>query len=237
MVRTVVYDDFDIDHRETSQNACFHCFFDTGFNGADVFLRNSAANDFVFKFVAFALFLRNEFEPAVTILTTAAGLTLEETTRLDIFADGFAVSNLRFADVAVYFEFTGHAVDDDIQMEFAHTGDDGLAGFSIGLDFECRVFFSQTSQGNAHFFLVSFRLRFNGYGNNRIREFHLFKNDRVFFIAQCIACSRIFQANDTADIARVGFLDFFTVVSVHPEDTANTFFFTFCRVVDIGTGL
>ena len=112
-----------------------------------------------------------------------------------------------------------------------------MTGFSIGLDFECRVFFSQTSQGNAHFFLVSFRLRFNGYGNNRIREFHLFKDDRMFFIAQCIACSRIFQADDTADIARVGFLDFFTVVSVHPEDTANTFFFTFCRVVDIGTGL
>lgn len=52
----------------------------------------------------------------------------------------------------------------------------------------------------------------------------------MFFIAQCIACSRIFQADDAADIARVGFPDFFTVVSVHPEDTANTFFLPFVEL-------
>jgi hypothetical protein len=96
----------------------------------------SAAHDFVIKFKAFALLPCGSmtFEPAVAVLTTAAGLTNEETfeTSTD-FADGFAVSNLRFADVAVHVEFTGHAVDDDIQVEFAHTGDDGLAGFRIGL--------------------------------------------------------------------------------------------------------
>ena len=77
-------------------------------------------------------------------------------------------------------------------MEFAHTGDDGLTRFSIGLDFESWIFFSQTSQGNAHFFLVSFRLRFNSNGNNRIGEFHLFEDDRILFIAERIACRRIF---------------------------------------------
>ena len=70
MVRAVIYGNFDVNHREACQNTGFHSFFNTSFNRTDIFLRNSTANDFVFKFVAFALFLRNEFEPAVTILTT-----------------------------------------------------------------------------------------------------------------------------------------------------------------------
>ena len=121
-------------------------------------------------------------------------------------------------------------------MKFAHAGDDGLACFSIGVYFEGRIFFCQTGKGYAHLFLVSFGLRFNSNGDNRIREFHFFQNDRVFFIAKCIASRRIFETNNTANITCIGDRNFFTVVSVHTQDTAYTFFFAFCRVVDICTG-
>jgi hypothetical protein len=48
--------------------------------------------------------------------------------------DGLPVGHLGLADVGVDPEFTGQAVDDDFQMQFAHPGDQGLVGLFIGLD-------------------------------------------------------------------------------------------------------
>ncbi len=66
------------------------------------------------------------------------GLTNEFAFGFDGLADGFAVSYLRLAYGAFNVEFTSHAVNDDVQMEFAHAGDDRLVGFWIGIYSECR---------------------------------------------------------------------------------------------------
>ena len=100
-------------------------------------------------------------------------------------------------------------------MQFAHAGDNGLTRFGIRLNFERRIFFGQASKGNAHLFLVGFRLRFNSYGNNRFGEFHFFQNNGVLFVAQRIPRRCILQADNGTDITGVRRLNFFTVVSVH----------------------
>ena len=38
MVRAVIYGNFDVNHREACQNACFHSFFNTSFNRTDISL-------------------------------------------------------------------------------------------------------------------------------------------------------------------------------------------------------
>ena len=172
----------------------------------------------------------------MTILTTTTRLTNEFTFRFNSFTNSFAISYLRFTYVTFYFEFTVHTVNDDIQVKFAHTGDNSLTCFFISTNFESRIFFCQTSKSCTHFFLVSFCFRFNSNGDNWFREFHGFKNYRILFITKSITSSSIFQAYSCSDVASVNHVDFFTSVSVHLKNTADTFFLTFCGVENVGTG-
>ena len=75
--------------------------------------------------------------------------------------NGFAVGNLRLADICLNVKLALHAVDEDFEMELAHAGHDRLTGIFIGMNAECRVFFCEALQSDAHFFLIGFRFRFN----------------------------------------------------------------------------
>jgi len=77
--------------------------------------------------------------------------------------DRFAVRNLRFARVGVHFELAKHPVADDFQVQLTHPGDDGLACVFVRINPESRVFFRETLQSDAHFFLIQFCLGFNGH--------------------------------------------------------------------------
>ena len=234
MVRTIEHGDADIHHRIAGYNTVVHSFLNTGFHRSDVFFRNSAADNLVFELEAFAGLQRSQFQPAVTILAFTTGLTNEFAFALYALADGFSVGYLRVTHSAVYVEFSLQTVNNDIQVKFAHTGNNGLGRFSVSADTERRIFFSQFSQGDAHLFLVSFRLRFDGYGNNRFREDHGFQDNRSFFIAQGVTGAGVFQANSSSDIAGIYIIDFRSVVGVHTQDTANTFSLVFVGVVYIG---
>ena len=102
---------------------------------------------------------------------------------LDLLADGFAVGDLRAADVGLHVELALHAVDDDVQMELAHARDDGLAGFFVGLDAEGLVFFGQAAHGMAHLLLVGFGLRLDGDGDDGLGEGDLLEDDRLLRVA------------------------------------------------------
>src|SRR5438034_546604 len=79
--------------------------------------------------------LRLQLQHHMTVLAMAAGL-------LDEFplgfgagaADGFAIRNLRLADVGFDAELASHPLHQDFQMQLAHAGNDGLARFLIGVD-------------------------------------------------------------------------------------------------------
>src|SRR5690606_38987934 len=200
----------------------------------NVFLRNHTADHFVDELQLFRIRIirRREANPAMTVLTAASGLTHELAFDFTGIADTLAVSNLRLADVGLNLELTAHAVDDDVEVQLAHTGNDGLAGLFIGVDAERRIFLGQLRQRDTHFFLVDLGLRLNGNRNNRIGEIHALQHDDLVRITQRIAGGHVFQTDTGGDVAGQDLFDFGALVSVHLHHTANALFLLFDRVVD-----
>ncbi len=114
----------------------------------------------------------------MAILAAAAGLADKLAFGLDGLADRFLVGDLRRADIGFDLEFAEHAVDDDVEMQFAHAGDQGLSGFLVGIGPEGRVFFSQLGEGNHHLVLAGLGFRLDGHLNDRFGEIHGFQDDR-----------------------------------------------------------
>ena len=111
-----------------------------------------------------------QFDLAVAVLTLTAGLLDVLAFRERLLANRFAVGDLRTANIGLHVIFAQHAVDDDFQVQFAHAGDQGLAGIGFGGNAESRIFLRQTLHGHAQFVLVSLGFRLDGHGNNRRRE-------------------------------------------------------------------
>ena len=62
---------------------------------------------------------------------------------LDGLRNCFAVGHLWLTDGRVDLELTEHAVDEHLEMQFAHSGDDGLRGVFVGTNLEGRIFFGE----------------------------------------------------------------------------------------------
>src|SRR5271163_3053680 len=157
----------------------------------------------------------------MAVLTAAARLAHEFALRLHRAADGFAIGDLRLADIRFDLEFALHAVDDDFQMQLAHAFDDGLAGLGVGMHAEGRIFLGQTLQGETHFLLVDLGFRFNGYGNHRFRELHLFQNNDLVEIGESVAGGDVLQAHRGGDVAGAHFFDFRPIAGMHLQQAAD----------------
>ena len=94
-------------------------------------------------------------------------------------ADGFAVSNLRLADVGLDLEFAAHAVDQDVEVELAHAADDGLAGVFVEGDLEGRVLIGELLDGRGELLLVTLGLGLDGDRDHGLREAHGLEHDLV----------------------------------------------------------
>ena len=117
------------------------------------------------------------------------------------FADRFAIGDLRFAYVGFNLVLTHHAINDDLKMQFAHTTDDSLPTVRISVNFERRVFLSETSERHTHFFLVGFGLRLNRHRNHRNCKRNRLERDGMFFIADGVAGADVFQSDGSANIS------------------------------------
>src|SRR5690606_429449 len=242
MVGTIVQSDLDVDHRVTRDDTILQLFEGPFLDRRHVFLGNHTTDDFgseleVHLFVAFLVRLseRLDTQPDMTELTATTGLTNELAFLLDTAADGFAVGDLRLADVGFHLELATHAVNDDIQVQFTHTGDDGLTSLFVGLDAEGRIFLSQLAQSNTHLLLVSLGLGLHCHGDNRLRELHALENQLVVDVAQGVTSGDVLQTDTGSDIASVHFLDLFARVRVHLYDTTHTLLLLLDRVIDTVT--
>src|SRR6266568_4227099 len=128
--------DLEVHHREARQDAALHGLDDALLDGADELLRDRAPDDDVLEFEALARLLRDEAQPAVTVLALAAGLADVAALRLHRLGDGLAVGHLRLADVRLHLELAEHAVYQDLEVELAHAAHDGLARLLVGADAE-----------------------------------------------------------------------------------------------------
>ena len=69
----------------------------------------------------------------MAVLAAAAGLADEPAFACRRLRDGLAVGDLRVADIRLDVELAHHAVDDDLEVQLAHAGDDRLAGLLVGM--------------------------------------------------------------------------------------------------------
>ena len=135
--------------------------------------------------------------------------------------DRLAIGNLRRADIRLDLELATHAVDDDVEVKFAHAGDDRLAGLFVGLDAEGRVLGSKTIEREAHLFLVALGLRLDGDLDDRLGEFHALQDDRLQRIAERVAGGGLLEAGQRDDVASKGLFDVCARIGVHLQHAAD----------------
>src|SRR3989449_2952514 len=170
----------------------------------------------------------------MAILAPAAGLPDVAPLGLRALANGFLVCDLRPADVGLHAELPQHAVDNDLQVQLAHAGDQGLTSFLVETDLERGVFLGQLGQRGTELLFVGLRLGFDGHGNDRFGELHRFQYDGMVLVAQGVAGRRVAQADGGDYVAGGGLRNVLPVVGMHLQDTADQFLLAFIRIVDIG---
>ena len=115
--------------------------------------------------------------------------------------EGFLIVHLRGALVDLEFELAAEAVDDDFEVQFTHTADNGLVGFFVIINFESWIFFSQFSQSHTQFIQVFLRFRLYRNSDHRLRESHTFQNNRLIDIAKRITGAKVFDPHGGGNIS------------------------------------
>src|SRR5690606_41945728 len=124
VVRAVVERDLDVDDGVAGDHAVLHLLLDALVDGRNVLLRNDAADDRVDELVARPRLLRLDTQVDMAVLAAAARLTDELAFLLDRLPDRLAIRDLRLPDVRVDLDLAPHTVDDDVEVQLAHAGDD-----------------------------------------------------------------------------------------------------------------
>src|SRR5690606_1355719 len=134
------------------QYAVRHRSFETFLYRWDVFFWNRTTHDLVNElqpaFVVIRINRRND-NLDVGKLTAATGLLLVRFAMLRRASNGFFVRYLRGTLVYLHLKLTPQAVDQNIQVQLAHSGNYRLPGFLVGIHHECWVLLGKLSQGHA----------------------------------------------------------------------------------------
>ena len=157
----------------------------------------------------------------MTVLTATAGLAHELAFLLDLGADRLAVGDLGLAHVGLDLELAAHAVDDDLQVQLTHAGDDGLTGFLVRVHAEGRIFLGELGQRDTHLLLVGLGLRLHRDRDHRLGELHPLERDDVLHVRQRVAGGDVLETDRGGDVAGPHFLDLVALVGVHLQDTAD----------------
>src|SRR5207237_1109168 len=89
--------------------------------------------------------------PSLAAIEPATALLADESAdAVGLALDRLAIGDLRLADVRVDGKLAQHAVDDDLEVQLAHAGDDRLGGLLVGVDLERRVFLGELGERLAH---------------------------------------------------------------------------------------
>ena len=133
-------------------------------------------------------------------------------------------------------EFALQTIDDDIQVQFTHTGDDGLATLLVGLNGERGIFLSELRKTGRKLVEILLGLGLYCDTDHGIGEFHGFKYDGCIFFCERITRADVLETDTGTDITCTNHLNRILLVGVHLEDTRNAFFLTRTYVVNIRTG-
>ncbi|CAB4616573.1 unannotated protein [freshwater metagenome] len=150
--------------------------------------------------------------------------------------DRLAVSNLWLTNVGFNLELATHAVNEDVEVKLAHSGDDGLTGFFIGADLEGGVFFSKALNSRTQLLLVALGLGLDRHVDNRGWEGHRFENNRVARVAQSFTSGGVLESHNSHDVTGTHARDFFTLVGVHLVNLADALLAALHAVEHLSSG-
>src|SRR5699024_8533173 len=144
-------------------NTSLGCLFDTLSNCRNVFLRNRTTDNGRLELEGLLCIgiHGSKFNCTLSVLSTTAGLFCRLVFLIRRLGECLLVCYLRSAYVSLYVKLAQQTVYDNLQMQLAHTGNDGLAGFLVGLCTEGRILLGQFCQGLAHLLLTSLGLGFD----------------------------------------------------------------------------
>src|SRR5687768_1061169 len=227
VVGAVLEGELHVDHGVAGEHAELHGVLTTLVDRRDVLLRDATTADVVDELVASAgaglgVDVRTEVDDDLGELTRTAGLLLVGVgVLLDRVADRLAVGHLRLADGRLDAELALHAVDEDLQVELAHAGDDRLTGLFVGLDREGGVLVGEALDRGAELLLVTLGLRLDRDLDHRGRERHRLEDDLVLRVAQGVTGLGVLEAHDGHDLTGTDRRDLLTLVGVHLVDLAD----------------
>src|ERR671916_209799 len=215
----------DAHHRVAGEDAVLHGVLHALVDRGDVLPRDATTGDGVDELVGGGVtadLQRLQRHLDLRELTGPTGLLLVGVVvLLDGLADRLAVGDLRLADVGLDLELAPHAVDEDLQVQLAHAGDDRLTGLLVEADLEGRVFLGQLLDGRAQLLLVALGLRLDGDRDDRRGEGHRLQDDRVLRVAERVTRGGLLQPDDGDDLAGAHALALLALVGVHLVDLAD----------------
>src|SRR5690606_31184922 len=186
------------------------------------------------KFEAFLLVLAGpDFEHNIGKFTATTRLFLVDLLMINILGECFLVSNLGSALVNLYLEFTSESVDNNLEVQFTHTAEDGLTGLLVGMHTKSRILFDEFSDSHAELVSVGLFLRFNSVADNGLGEDHRFENNLALLVAKSISGFDILKSDDRSDITCLEAFDLVLLIRVHLEDTRDTLLVARPRIVHI----
>jgi hypothetical protein len=127
----------------------------------------------------------------VTVLAVTTRLADEPALGFGLLRDGFAISDFGFSDVGLDLEFTLQTVDDDFEMELAHTGDDRLTRLFVRKGAERGILLSELLKTQPELVEVGLGLRLDGDRDDGLGKRHALEDDRIFLLAESVARARV----------------------------------------------
>src|SRR4051794_16449456 len=211
--------------RVPGQHAVLHRVLGAGVDRRDELPRDATTGHRVDELVRRAVGLhrqRLELDDDLRVLAGATGLLLVDEIELGHgAADRLAVGHLRLADVGLDVELSAHAVDQDVQVQLTHAGDDRLTGLLVVADPEGRVLLGQALDRGTQLLLVGLALRLDGHRDDRLREGHRLQDHLVRRVAQGVAGGGLLETLHGDDVPRVRARALLTLVGVHLVDLAD----------------
>ena len=168
----------------------------------------------------------------MAVLTATAGLTHELHVRLSRTAQRFTVRNLRRTRVRLDFELAHQTIQNDLEVQLTHTGDDRLTRLLVRTNLESRVLFRQRDQTLGKLVAIARRFRLNRNRNHRLGERHRLEHNRLLLEADRITGGHVLQPDRSRDVAGEDLLLLNPLVCVHLEQTPETLTLVRARIVN-----
>ena len=224
MIRTVVHRHTNARKRVAGNDAVLHGLLDALVHGGNERARDAATHDLVNKLIAVARAVgpneRLHTQPAVAVLTGAAGLLLVATLGACRAADGFAIRNADRHTLGRDLGAVLKAIEQDRNLCLAHRRNDGLAGLLVAVDAHGRIGLAGFLDKRIELLLVATILGLNSDAVLRVGELKRRRLDLAGNRERIARLGRQLGRHD--NVAGIGVTDLGHVAAAHHIQVSQT---------------